>query len=186
MPTLRELSLQEFEVVPAEALPVLAPADRWVVLVRRDQLVSAVAPGGTLAAGTRPAGILVAAAGLDQAGAFQSEAFRELPEAAALVLTGPAGDGTEPERSGPPPVVGVVDGAVLARAVLRGPGRGGGETVTAGPAPVIVRPCDYFQDRELCATPMSFAGRPPVMPRCRNDRQLAAHFYGWEAAPERR
>ena len=183
MATLRDLNLQEFEVASADELPVMAPADRWVVLFRRGQLVSVVAPGATLSPDARPPGILVAAAGLDQAAAFSSDAFRELPEASALVLTDPAGgDPAHPERS----VAGVVDGAVLVRALQRGPGRGGGEALACDPPPVIVRPCDYFQDRELCETLMSFPGRPAVMPRCRNDRDLAAHFFTWEAAPQRR
>ncbi len=181
MAPLRDLSLQEFEVASADELPVMAPADRWVVLFRHGQLVSVVAPGATLGRDARPPGILVAAAGLDQGAAFSSEAFRELPEASALVLTAPAtADPAHPERS----VVGVVDGAVLVRALLHGAGRGG-ETVPCDPAPVIVRPCDYFQDRELCETPMPFPGLA-VMPRCRNDRGLAAHFFTWEAAPQRR
>ena len=182
MPTLRDLKLQEFEVAEDHERPVMAPADRWVVLVRRGMLVSVVAPGATLAPGARPPGILVASAGLDQAAAFGSAAFREYPEAGALLLTDPAADASaDPGQS----VVGVVDGAMLAREMLRGPVRGG-DLAEAGPAPVIVRPCDHYQDRELCETPMAFAGRPTVMPRCRNDRDLAWHFYAWDTAPQRR
>jgi hypothetical protein len=178
MATLRDLGAEPFEVVPfapGEA-PVTAPADRWVVLVRGDQAAAAVAPGGTLDSEAQPPGILVAAADLDQAAAFTSDAFREFSEAIALVLTEP-----DPARPGQAVIAAVVGGGTVARVMLRGAPRGRTGPGPAGPPPVplLARSCRFFEGRLLCATPLSFPRRPAAMPHCPNDRGLPAHFFEW-------
>jgi hypothetical protein len=179
MATLGDLGAEEFEVVPLEIAadgepPVMAPADRWVVLVRDGQVASTVAPGTTLAGDARPPGILLAAADLEQAVAFKSAAFREFAEVSALVLTEPGA------RPGQPAIAGVVGGGTLARAMLRGTTRGAGPVRPGAPSvPLLTRSCGFFEGRVMCATPMSFPGRPPAMPPCPNDRGLPAHFFEW-------
>jgi hypothetical protein len=180
MATLGDLGAEAFEVVPLEIAadgesPVTAPADRWVVLVRGDQVASTVAPGTTLAGDARPPGVLLAAADLEQADAFKSDAFRDFSEVVALVLTEPG-----PARPGRPAIAGVVGGGTLARAMLRGTARGGGQGRPGVPSvPLLTRSCGFFEGRVMCATPMVFPGRPPVMPPCPNDRGLPVHFFEW-------
>jgi hypothetical protein len=175
MATLRDLDPEPFETWPAGQLPVTAPDDRWVVLVGPDGPAGAVAPGTTLAEGA-PSGILVAVADLDQAEAFTSAAFQEFMQVNALVLTEPgvaAGD--------EPAIAGVVSDLRLERALLRGPVRGGtGPALPGVPlVPLICRSCGYLEGRVACATPLSFRQRPSQMPRCPNDRALAAHPFTW-------
>jgi hypothetical protein len=181
MATLADLGAEEFEVVPLATGPdsesaVTAPADRWVVLVRGRQVASTVAPGTTLAGDARPPGILLAAADLEQAAAFKSDAFREFSEVAALVLTEPGS-----VQPGQPAIAGVVAGGTLARAMLRGTTRGGNGRVLPGPpsVPLITRSCGFFEGRVMCATPLSFPRRPTSLPPCPNDRGLPAHFFEW-------
>jgi hypothetical protein len=173
MATLRDLDVEPFESAPADGRPVTAPGDRWVVLVGATGPVSAIAPGTTLARGTRPPGILVAAANLRLNVVWESPAFLELGEVSALVLTEPG--------PGPAGVAGVVSGAALARAMLRGPTRGlSGPVLPGAPAiPLIARFCGYLEAGAGCATPMSFPARPYPMPDCPNDRGLSAHQFAW-------
>jgi hypothetical protein len=175
MATLRDLGAQPFEVVPADELPVTAPADRWAVLVGAAGPVSALAPGTSLAGG-RPPGILVAAADLDQRTAFASDAFQHLSEVSALVLIEPAAG-----EAGEPAIAGVVSGQALTYAILRGTVRGlTGPVLPGAPTvPLISRSCGYLEGRVACATPMSFRRRPPAMPPCPNDHGLTAHPFGW-------
>lgn len=177
MVMLADLGPQPFEVAPAGEAPVTAPADRWLVLVGEVGPVTAIAPGDTLASGARPPGILVAAADLSQAAAIRSDAFRQITEASALVLTGP-GAGDERGQY----ITGVVDSRTLADAVLRQATRGiSGPALPGTPStiPWIVRSCGYHQSAVLCATPMTFLSRPYPMPACRNARGLAAHDFAW-------
>lgn len=176
MASLRDLGSQPFEVVPAGELPVTAPADRWAVLVGAAGPVSAIAPGASLASDGLPPGILVAPADLDQAEAFDSDAFQELTEVSALVLTEPAAG-----KAGPPAVAGVVTGAELTRAFLRGAVRNLTDSELPGAPSValIARSCEYLEGRVTCATPMRFNRRPFAMPPCPNDSGLTAHRFGW-------
>ena len=182
MATLRELDLEPFETRPADRLPVTAPDDRWVVLIGDDGPVSAAAPGTTLAAGARLPEILVAVADLDQAEAFESDAFAEYAGVSALVLIGPGlGPGQGPAPGGHPVIAGVASGLTLERALFRGAVRGVPGAVLPGvPAiSLIVRSCGYAQAGTGCATMMSFASRPYPMPACPNVRGLAAHQFAW-------
>ena len=119
MATLRELGTEPFETAPAGGLARAAAADLWVVLVDGDGgPVSALAPGTVLAGdGWLPA-ILLADADLEQAVAFETDAFAELTDVTALVLTGPT---PEPGRPG---IAGLVSGETLTWALRRGPVRG--------------------------------------------------------------
>lgn len=176
MATLRDLGSQPFEVVPAGALPMTAPADRWAVLVGAAGPVSAIAPGTSLASDGPTPGILVAPADLDQAEAFDSDAFQELTEVSALVLTEPAAG-----KAGPPAVAGVVTGPELTRAFLRGAVRNFTDSSLPG-APLVAlisRSCGFVAGQVTCATPMQFKRRPFAMPPCPNDRRLTAHLFGW-------
>jgi hypothetical protein len=170
-----------FEVVPLESvpgseLPVTAPDGRWAVLIGESGPLSALRPGRTLAVGTRPPGILVAAAGLDQATAFSSAAFREPGEISALVLTD-AGAGPD----GEPRVTGLVSSEALTRALLRGPVRGITGPVLPGAAaiPLISRSCGFTERRSACATAVTFVFRPSPMPPCPNGHALTAHSFVW-------
>ncbi len=178
MATLRDLDPQPFETATAGGLPVAAPADRWVVLVGDVGPVSAVAPGTTLASGERPPGILVAAADLDQAVAFDSAAFEQFTEVDALVLTEPA---TRQPGEARIEIAGVVSGLALTRAMLRGPVRGlSGPVLPGAPAiPWISRSCGYLEGGAMCMTMKSFPARPYPMPDCPNDRGLTAHQFVW-------
>jgi hypothetical protein len=179
--TLRDLGPEPFELAPFELvplaagpggeMPVTAPADRWVVLVRGDRAATAVAPGGTLRSGVWPPEILVAAADLDQAAAFKSAAFREFSDAAALVLTEP----------GSAAIAGVVPGGTLARAMLRGAPRAsnGARPGDSPSTPLISRSCQFYEGPALCGTPMQFPGRPSSTPPCPNERGLPRHFFDW-------
>jgi len=183
MATLRDLGVEPFVAVPAGRLPVTAPGDRWVVLTGDGGPVSAVAPGRTLAAGARLPVILVAAADLEQADAFDSDAFGEFLGVSALVLT-EAG----PAPGGPPAVAGVVSDRVLQRAMFRGAARGaqaatGGAASAALPGapsvPLISRSCGYAENQVTCATRMEFRRRPSPLPQCPNERHLADHQFAW-------
>jgi hypothetical protein len=176
MATLRDLDPQPFVIAPADGLPVTAPGDRWLVLVRDGQVVSAVPPGTSLDGDERPPGVLVAAASLYQATAFRSAAFQQLAGTSALVLTEPPDD-----PAGQPLIVGVVGGVVLTRAVQRGAVRGPTGPVLPGPPaiPWIARSCGYRQAGTACATPMSFPSRPYPMPDCPNAHALTAHLFTW-------
>ena len=176
MATLRELGSAPFAVVPAGERPVTAPADRWAVLVGADGPVSALGPGTTLGRDERPPGILIAAADMNLAEAFDSEVFRQLTEVSALVLVEP-----DDREAGAPRIAGVVSRVVLARAILRGAERGFTESMLAGvPAvPLISRSCGYLEGKKACATPVSFPRRPFDMPQCPNERGLAAHRFSW-------
>ncbi len=177
MATLGDLGAQPFEVAPAGQAPVTAPADRWLVLVGDVGPVTAIPPGATLAAGTRPPGILVAAADLNQAAAIKSDAFGQLTEVGALVLTEPAAGDAGGQR-----IAGVVDGRTLTNAVLRQATRGiSGPVLPGTPAtiPWIVRSCGYQESAILCATSRTVLSRPYPMPACRNDRGLTAHEFAW-------
>jgi hypothetical protein len=168
MATLRDLGPEPFEIVPFQVAPsgtgpagevtVTAPADRWVVLVRGDQAAAAVAPGGTLAGDAQPPGILVAAADLEQAAAFRSDAFREFSEAIALVLTEPG--------SGPPGqavIAGVVSGGTLARAMLRGAPRGSpGRAASSRAARCARRRWRSRAGRRRCRRARTTAACPPI------------------------
>jgi hypothetical protein len=176
MATLRDLGAQPFEVVPADGLPVTAPADRWAVLVGTAGPVSALAPGTSLAGDGRPPGILVAVADLELAEAFASDAFQQLTEVSALVLIEPATG-----EAGEPGIAGVVSGQALTYAILRGTVRGFTSPVLPGAptVPLISRSCGYLEGRVTCTTPMSFRRRPPAMPPCPNEHGLTAHPFGW-------
>ena len=175
MATLRDLDPQPSESMPADSLPVAAPGDRWVVLVGAAGPVSAVPPGATLAEGARLPGVLVAAADLDQADAFESDAFAGFADVTALVLTEPD------DEAGELRVAGVVSGLTLARAMLRGPVRGLSGPVLPGPPaiPILARSCGYLEGGTTCATPMSFVARPSLLPDCPNQRALAPHQFSW-------
>jgi hypothetical protein len=179
MATLRDLGPEPFESVPAGRRPVTAPDDRWVVLASGSGPVSAIAPGTVLADGDRLPGVLVAAADMDLADALESDAFEQFADVTALVLTEP-----DEDRAGELRVAGVVSGLTLARVMLRGPVRGvfgpGGSVLPGPPAiPLIARSCGYAEAGTTCATPMSFAARPAVMPGCPNQQGLAAHQFSW-------
>jgi len=174
MATLRDLAAEAFQTAPAGSRPVAAPGDYWVVLVGEAGPVSAVSTDTTLVDGARPPGVLVAAADLDQADAFESDAFAGFADVTALVLT-------EPDEAGEPRVVGVVNGLTLARAMLRGPVRGLSGPVLPGPPaiPILARSCGYLEGGTTCATPMSFVARPSLLPDCPNQRALAPHQFSW-------
>lgn len=174
MAMLGDLDPRPFAVAPAGEAPVTAPADRWLVLIGDVGPVTAIAPGATLASGARPPGILVAAARLNQAAAIKSDAFSQVTDVSALVLTEPAAEGHR--------IAGVVDGRTLANMVLRQATRGiSGPALpgTPGTIPWIVRSCGYYENSVLCATPMTFLSRPYSMPACRNDSGLLAHDFTW-------
>lgn len=174
--TLRELGSAPFAVVPAGELPVTAPSDRWAVLVGPGGPVSALRPGTTLGRDGCPPGILIAAADMSLAEAFDSEVFQQLTEVSALVLVEP-----EDREAGAPRIAGVVSRVVLARAILRGAERGSTESRLAGVpmVPLIARSCGYREGKKACATPVSFPRRPSDPPPCPNERGLAAHRFGW-------
>jgi hypothetical protein len=177
MATLGDLGPQPFDVAPAGEGPVTAPAGRWLVLVGDIGPVTAIPPGATLASGARSPGILVAAADLNQATAIRSDAFSQLTQVSALVLTQPAGDDAGGYR-----IAGVVDGDTLTRALLRQATRGISGPVlpgTPGSIPWIVRSCGFAGSGVLCATSMSFLTQPYPVPACRNDRGLVAHDFTW-------
>jgi hypothetical protein len=121
-------------------------------------------------------GILVAAADVNLAEALQSDAFRQLTDVTALVLTEP-GTG----QDGQPAIAGVVSGTTLTWAALRGTTRGIFETILPGvpSIPLITRSCGFTAGGVACATMMSFPARPDPMPDCRNSRGLAAHQFAW-------
>jgi hypothetical protein len=175
MATLRELGPQPFDLAQAKTLPVTAPAERWLVLVDDGRPASALAPGTTLSAGMRPPGIIVAAADLDQAVAFESAAFGEFYEVSALVLTEPASG-----RPGQPAIAGVVNGTALTRLMQRGLERGWSGTALPGTPsiPLVSRSCGFFEGGP-CATLLSFPHRPAALPQCPNDRGLSAHSFVW-------
>jgi hypothetical protein len=176
MATLRQFGTEPFDIGPADALPVTAPADRWVVLVRDGGPVSAVAPGATLADGARPPGILVAAADLELTAALESDAFQQLTEVSALVLIEPhAGP------DGRPGIAGVMSGQLLTQAILRGTTRGiYGPVLPGVPSiPLITRSCGFAAGGVTCTTVMSFPSRPYPMPDCPNGRGMAAHRFAW-------
>lgn len=167
MATLRDLGFQPSEIAPADGRAVTAPPDLWLVLVDGGKPVSAVAPGATLPEGAALPAVLVAAADMSQGSAYNSSAFREFPDASALILT----DGDD--------VVGVIGGARLTQAILRGPVHAG--SVLPGPPtiPQIVRSCRFVPSGITCATTMSFLSRPAAMPDCTNQHGLAAHKFRW-------
>lgn len=178
MPTLRDLGSEPFESARADAGPVTAPDDRWVVLAGEDGPVCAIQPAATLADGDRPPGILVAPADTDLADALQSDAFEQFADVAALVLTEP-----DEDRPGQPRVAGVVSGLTLARMMLRGPTRGifgiTGPVLAGPPQILIARSCGYVEAGTTCGTPKSFRLRPAVLPDCPNQRDLTAHLFSW-------
>ena len=178
MATLRDLGSEPFESMPADAGPVTAPDDRWVVLADEEGPFCVIQPATTLADGDRPPGILVAPADTDLADALESDAFDQFADVAALVLTEP-----DEGRPGQPRVAGVVSGLTLSRVMLRGPVRGiFGITgpVLAGPPKIrIARSCGYVEAGTTCGTPKSFRLRPAVLPRCPNLRGLTAHQFSW-------
>jgi hypothetical protein len=180
MATLGDLGREPFEVVPVETAPgggqpVTAPGGRWAVLVGSSGPLSALRPGGTLARGARPPGILVAAANLDQAAAFASAAFGQLTEVSALVLTRP-----DAQLPGGAAIAGVVSGQTLTHAMLRGAVRGVGSVLPGTPSiPLISRSCGFFESGTACATTVSFPRRPSPLPQCPNSRGLTAHTFDW-------
>lgn len=179
MATLGELRLEPFDIATADRLPVTAPGDRWVVLVGCGGPLSAVEPGTTLAAEARPPAILVAAADVDQADAFDSVAFREPPQVSALVLTEPGAVPPDP-LAGPPAIAGVVSALVLQRAMFRGAVRGTGAQLAGVPSvEYISHWCGYAEGRVICKTQERFRRLPTPMPECRNERGLTAHRFTW-------
>jgi hypothetical protein len=174
MAALRELRQEPFVVAAAGRLPVTAAHEAWVVLVNDTGPVTAVAPGSTLAEASRPPGILVAAADLDQGAAFGSAAFQEFMAVDALVLIEPSA-----VHGGRSDVAGVVSDVTLTRAMLRGGARGGPVLPGVPLVPLISRSCGYTEGRAACATLVSFERRPSPMPPCPNDHHLTAHAFTW-------
>lgn len=173
MATLRDLGTESFETAQASDPPREVPADRWVVLVDGNGgPVSALAPGTALAGGGRLPEILLADADMEQATAFESDAFGELADVSALVLTGPF-----PQ----PGIAGVVSGETLTRAVQRGAVRSPLESQLVGtPAiPLINKSCKFAAGGVECATTMPFQAPPYPMPNCRNDHGLPPHQFVW-------
>lgn len=78
-------------------------------------------------------------------------------------------------------IVGVWSGPSLEMAVRQGPvvTRGGPILPGVPQIPLIVRSCSYRELGTVCAAVSSFARKPFPMPRCRNDRHLSAHDFGW-------
>jgi len=175
MATLRDLDPQPFEVAPVDDPPAAAAGDRWLVLVRRGRPVSALAPGTVLSKGSRLPGILVAAADMNLAEALESDAFRQLTEFSALVVTEPSAG-----QADQPGIAGVVTGQTLAQVILRGTTRGiFGPLPGASSIPLITRSCGFAEGGVTCATMMPFEARPNSMPGCLNDRGLTAHPFAW-------
>lgn len=176
MATLRDLGTEPFETASATDPSRAATAGRWVVLVDGDGgPVSALAPGTVLAGDGWLPGILLADADMEQATAFATDAFGDLADVTALVLTGPA------PQPGQPDIAGLVSGETLTRAVRRGPVRGTLQSQLTG-APSIAeirKSCRFTAGNLTCATTMPFQARPYPMPDCRNDRGLAPHPFVW-------
>jgi hypothetical protein len=168
MATLRDLELASF-VTATSGRRLTGASDHWIVLLDDGKPVSAIPPGTTLPDGTRPPGIIVAAAGLGLGDALSSAAFAEVADVSAVVLT----DGDE--------IVGVLAGPALVGAVLQGAPRGDSGPVLPGPPtiPWISRSCGFTEHQTICATVSSFASRPYPMPSCRNERRLTAHLFHW-------
>jgi hypothetical protein len=176
MATLRDLGTEPFETAPADDPPRAAPTDRWMVLVDSNgEPVSALAPGTAVADGGPLPGILFADADMEQAAAFESDAFQELTDVSALVLTGPS------PQPGQPSIAGLVSGEMLIRAVRRGAVRGPLESLLPGAPsiPLISRSCRFTAGDATCATTMPFPALPYPMPDCHNDHGLAPHQFVW-------
>ena len=176
MATLRDLGAERFETASAGDPSRAATAYLWVVLVDSNGgPVSALAPGTVLAGDGWLPGILLADADMEQATAFETDAFGELADVTALVLTRPS---SQPGRPG---IATLVSGETLTRAVRRGPVRGTLQSqLTGAPSIALIRKsCRFTAGNLTCATTMPFQARPYPMPDCRNDRGLASHPFVW-------